>query len=96
MVYNPPFLKHAGPDGAGPVEPNAVIVATPPARREAYIEQAKRAAVWSLVLIVGWLLMRLACHFDLPPDCSLPNDALEVLTDLAVLLIFGLVQVCAS
>lgn len=91
MVFNPPVPKDA--DGEG--EP--VVVTVNPARSgDAYIEQAKRAAAWIGLLVVVWLWQRLMCHFGLPPNCDLPMDALEVLTDLLTLLVFGLTQVSAK
>lgn len=90
MVYNPPVLKQA--DGEEPV----VVTVNPARSGDAYIEQAKRAAAWMGLLLICWLLQRLMCHFGLPPSCDLPRDALEVLTDLLALLVFGLTQVRGS
>lgn len=87
MVYNPPVLKEA--DGEEPV----VVTVNPARSGDAYIEQAKRAAAWITLLVICWLWQRLMCHFGLPPSCDLPMDALEVLTDLLALLVFGLTQV---
>lgn len=90
MVYNPPVLKEA--DGEEPV----VVTVNPARSGDAYIEQAKRAAAWIGLLVICWLLQRLWCHFGLPPNCDLPKDALEVLTDLLALMVFGLTQVRRS
>eukprot|EP00752_Nemacystus_decipiens_P003260 g3017.t1 len=86
MVYNPPVLKEK--DGEEPV----VVTVNPARSGDAYIEQAKRAAAWIGLLVLVWLWQRLMCHFGLPPNCDLPTDALEVLTDLLALLVFGLTQ----
>lgn len=87
MVYNPPVLKDVGDE-----EPVTVMV-SPVRSGDAYVEQAKRAAGWIGLLLFGWLFQRLMCHFDVPPRCDLPRDALEVLTDLLALMVFGLTQV---
>lgn len=87
MVFNPPVLKEA--DGGDPV----VVTVAPARSGDAYVEQAKRAAVWMALLLICWLLQRLMCEFNLPPECDLPMDALEVLTDLLTLMVFGLTQV---
>ncbi|CAM9419933.1 unnamed protein product [Scytosiphon promiscuus] len=86
MVYNPPVLKDA--DAEEPV----TVTVTPARSGDAYIEQAKRAAAWMVLLVITYLWQRLMCHFDLPPNCDLPTTALEVLTDLLALLAFGLTQ----
>lgn len=88
MVYNPPVLKE-GTEGGEPV----VVTVNPARSGDAYIEQAKRAAAWIGLLVICWLFQRLMCHFGLPPNCDLPTDALEVLTDLLALNVFGLTQV---
>eukprot|EP00903_Cladosiphon_okamuranus_P016840 g15530.t1 len=87
MVFNPPVLKKEA-DGEEPV----VVTVNPARSGDAYIEQAKRAAAWIGLLLIAWLWQRLMCHFGLPPHCDLPDDALEVLTDLLTLLVFGLTQ----
>lgn len=87
MVYNPPVLKD------GPAEEPVTVTIAPKRSGDAYIEQAKRAAGWIGLLTLGWLFQRLMCNFNLPPHCDLPKDALEVLTDLLTLLVFGLTQV---
>lgn len=88
MVYNPPVSK----DGEGGEDPVTVTI-EPVRMGDAYVEQAKRAAGWITLLALGWLFQRLMCDFGLPPHCDLPSDALEVLTDLLTLLVFGLAQV---
>lgn len=93
MVFNPPVLKQAdGEEG----EPPVVVTVAPARSGDAYVEQAKRAAAWMTLLIICWLFQRLMCHFNLPPECDLPKDALEVLTDLLALMVFGLTQVCPA
>lgn len=88
MVYNPPVIKEGG-DAEEPV----TVTIEPVRMGDAYVEQAKRAAGWITVLLLGWLFQRLLCDFGLPPHCDVPKDALEVLTDLLTLLVFGLAQV---
>lgn len=90
MVFNPPVLRPAAGEEA-PTLPEVIIA--PKRAKEAYIEQARRAAAWCSVLFIGWLLTRLTCAYDFPPHCDVPTTALEVLTDLLVLLLFGFVQV---
>lgn len=91
MVYNPPIEKTE--DGA--IKEGEIALTHPvnPMRRGAYVEQATRATGWAFMYVVGWLLMRLSCYAGLPNDCDLPNEPLEVLTDLLVLLVFSLAQV---
>lgn len=92
MVYNPPIEKTA--DGSDPKPPPpAAIIQANPMRRGAYVEQAMRATAWAGLYVLAWLLMRLSCYIGMPPDCDLADDALEVLTDLLVLLVFSLGQV---
>lgn len=95
MVYNPPVER--GEDGE-PIKDGGVAVTHPvnPMRRGAYVEQATRATAWAAMYIVGWLLMRLSCYAGLPDDCNLPDEPLEVLTVLLVLLVFSLAQVRAE
>lgn len=92
MVYNPPIETLS--DIKAP--PPAAIVPVNPMRRGAYVEQAQRATVWASMYVLGWILMRLSCYIDLPDDCILAEEPLEVLTDLAVLLVFALTQVSYS
>ncbi|CAM9138983.1 unnamed protein product [Scytosiphon promiscuus] len=91
MVYNPPVER--GEDGE-PIKDGGVAVTHPvnPMRRGAYVEQATRATGWAAMYLVGWLLMRLSCYAGLPDDCNLPDEPLEVLTVLLVLLVFSLAQ----
>ncbi|CAM9973514.1 unnamed protein product [Ectocarpus sp. 12 AP-2014] len=88
MVFNPPVLKQDADNAEKPVK----VTVSPARSGDAYVEQAKRAAAWIGLLLICWLFQRLMCHFDLPPHCDLPSDALEVLTDLLALLVFGLTQ----
>ena len=88
MVYNPPKLR----DDEHAEEPT-VIEVSPVRSKDAYMEQAKRAFAWVSILVIVWLWQRLLCYLDLPPHCDLPTTALEVLTDLLVLLSFGVTQV---
>ena len=90
MVYNPPV------DRDGPKAEIALTQPVNPMRRSAYVEQATRATGWALLYVVGWLLMRLSCYAGLPPDCNLPSEPIDVLTDLLVLLVFSLAQVRAK
>lgn len=90
MVYNPPVLKEG--EGAEPV----VVTVAPARSGDAYIEQAKRAGAWVGILFLAWLWQRLMCSFNLPPHCDLPDDPLEVLTDILALGVFGLTQVRAG
>ncbi|CAM9135126.1 unnamed protein product, partial [Ectocarpus sp. 8 AP-2014] len=91
MVYNPPVER--GEDGE-PIKDGGVALTHPvnPMRRGAYVEQATRATGWAVMYILGWLLMRLSCYAGLPGDCNLPDEPLEVLTVLLVLLVFSLAQ----
>lgn len=90
MVFNPPVLRPV--EGEEPPEIPTVKI-TQIRDKEAYIDQARRAGVWIGVLFIGWLLTRLTCEYDFPPECNLPNTGLEVLTDLLTLFIFGFAQV---
>lgn len=56
--------------------------------------ESRTAAAWAIgVLGSGWLLMRLWCYLDLPKDCEVPVEAMDVITNLVVLLAFGVAQV---
>lgn len=87
MVYNPPVLRDG--DAGEPV----TVTVCPARSGDAYIEQAKRASGWVSLYIVGWLWQRLLCHLDLPSNCQMSDTALEVLTDLLALVVFGVTQV---
>lgn len=86
MVYNPPVLT-------GDVGEPVTVTVCPARSGDAYIEQAKRASGWVALYIVGWLWQRLLCHLDLPSNCQMSDTALEVLTDLLALVVFGITQV---
>lgn len=91
MVFNPPVLR---PGPGTEEEKNMPTVTIAPKRsKEAYIDQARRAGIWAAVVFFGWILTRLTCSYGFPPNCILPTSALEVLTDLLVLLLFAFVQV---
>lgn len=88
MVFNPPVLK----DGEAKEEPTLIEI-NPQRTPDSYVEQAKRGVAWVSILVIVWLWQRLLCYLDLPPHCDLPMTALQVLTDLVVLLALGLTQV---
>lgn len=88
MVFNPPVLK----DGEAKEEPTLIEI-NPQRSPDSYVEQAKRGVAWVSILVIVWLWQRLLCYLDLPPHCDLPMTALQVLTDLMVLLAMGLTQV---
>lgn len=90
MVFNPPQLKVVDKDE---IAKWPTVKIAPQRSKEAYIDQARRAGAWFAVLFIGWLLTRLTCAYDFPPECILSNTALEVLTDLLTLAVFGFCQV---
>lgn len=57
------------------------------------LSQGGRALVWVAMYLVAWILMGVSCEVGLPGDCRRASDPLEVLTELPVLLAFGLAQV---
>lgn len=89
MVFNPPQLKVVDKDE---IAKWPTVKIAPQRSKEAYIDQARRAGAWFAVLFIGWLLTRLTCAYDFPPECILSNTALEVLTDLLTLAVFGFCQ----
>lgn len=90
MVFNPPALRLA-PGEEPPDLPTVTITQT--REKDAYLDQAIRAAIWISVLVIGWLLTILTCSYKFPPECDLPNSPEEALTDLVTLLLFGFTQV---
>lgn len=90
MVFNPPQLKNIPQEE---IDKWPTVKIAPQRSKEAYIDQARRAGVWFGVLFIGWILTRMTCEFGFPPHCILPNTALEVLTDLLALGVFGFCQV---
>lgn len=86
-MYNPPVLRD------GDVGEPVTVTVSPARSGDAYIEQAKRASGWVALYLVGWLWQKILCQLDLPSNCQNADTALEVLTDLLALVVFGVTQV---